>query len=252
MSDISRRKLITGGIAAAAAVAGLDVAARLASRFGFVPPDARSLFSAGTTLSYAAQRVFARRTPAREYARDQISKRPFANEVAPLPKKFGALQAGGFADWRLVVEGMVAHPRAFSLADLKAGPKSSQITMVACEEGWDYIAEWSGVPLAHVLDAVGTRSGARYVVYQSIQPDWYESIDMDDATHPQTILAYGMNGGELPVPFGGPLRLRVPRQLGYKSVKYVTKMTVTDDLKPFGLGLGGGDPDGGYAWYAGI
>jgi DMSO/TMAO reductase YedYZ molybdopterin-dependent catalytic subunit len=75
---------------------------------------------------------------------------------------------------------------------------------------------------------------------------------MDDATHPQTILAYGMNGGELPVPFGGPLRLRVPRQLGYKSVKYVTKMTVTDDLKPFGKGLGGGDPDSGYAWYAGI
>ena len=252
MSKMSRRKLITTGIAAAAGVAGLDVAAGLASRFGFVPPDAGNLFSAGASLSYATQRLLARRTPAREYSREQISKKPFANAVDPLPKEFAALQARGFADWRLVVEGMVARPRAFSMAELKDGPKSSQITMVACEEGWDYIAEWSGVPLAHVLDAVGTRPGARYVVYQSIQPDWYESIDMDDATHPQTILAYGMNGGELPVPFGGPLRLRVPRQLGYKSVKYVTKVTVTDDLKRFGKGLGGGDPDGGYAWYAGI
>jgi DMSO/TMAO reductase YedYZ molybdopterin-dependent catalytic subunit len=124
--------------------------------------------------------------------------------------------------------------------------------MVACEEGWDYIAEWTGIPLEKLLLDVGMLPAARYVVYQSIQPDWYESIDMDDATHPQTILAYGMNGADLPVPFGGPLRMRVPRQLGYKSVKYITRITLTDDLRKFGKGTGGVDSDNGYAWYAGI
>lgn len=94
----------------------------------------------------------------------------------------------------------------------------------------------------------------RYVVYRSIQPqpDWWESIDMADALHPQTLVAHGMDGGDLPVPFGGPLRLRVPRQLGYKSVKYITQLTVTDDLKKFGKGLGSASPEGGYEWYAGI
>jgi DMSO/TMAO reductase YedYZ molybdopterin-dependent catalytic subunit len=108
------------------------------------------------------------------------------------------------------------------------------------------------VPLSHLLDAVGTLPQARSVVYRSIQPDWWESIDMAAALHPQTLLALGMNGGDLPVPFGGPLRLRVPRQLGYKSVKYITRLTVTDTLKGFGKGLGSASPEGGYAWYAGI
>ena len=124
--------------------------------------------------------------------------------------------------------------------------------MIACEEGWSYIAEWSGVPLAHVLNLVGALPQARYVVYRSFQPGWWDSIDMADALHPQTLLAVGMNGGELPVPFGGPLRLRVPRQLGYKNVKYITRLTLTDNLKQFGKGLGSAAPEGGYAWYAGI
>ena len=130
----------------------------------------------------------------------------------------------------------------------------SQITMIACEEGWSYVAEWTGVPLSHVLDIAGVQPPARYVVYRSIQPPWWDSIDMADATHPQTILTVGMNGGELPVPFGGPARLRVPRQLGYKSIKYVTRLTLTDDLKQFGGGLGSGigGTEDGYAWYAGI
>jgi DMSO/TMAO reductase YedYZ molybdopterin-dependent catalytic subunit len=85
-----------------------------------------------------------------------------------------------------------------------------------------------------------------------MQEGWWESIDIDEAMHPQTLVTYGMNGGELPVGFGGPLRLRVPRQLGYKSVKYLTSLTVTDSLKPFGKGLGSSSPEGGYAWYAGI
>src|ERR1022692_154976 len=113
-------------------------------------------------------------------------------------------------------------------------------------------SEWKGVPLSHILDVVGTLPQARYVVYRSMQPGWWESIDMADALHPQTFVAHGMNGGELPVAFGGPLRLRVPRQLGYKSVKYITRLTVSDSLKGFGKGLGSASPEAGYAWYAGI
>ena len=166
--------------------------------------------------------------------------------------EFKRLTEGAFADWRLTVDGMVARPASFSLAELKSFPRRSQITHLACEEGWSYIAEWIGVPLSHILDVVGTLPQARYVVYRSIQPDWWESIDMADALHPQTLITHGMNGGELPVAFGGPLRLRVPRQLGYKNVKYITRLTVTDSLKQFGKGLGSASPEAGYAWYAGI
>jgi DMSO/TMAO reductase YedYZ molybdopterin-dependent catalytic subunit len=108
------------------------------------------------------------------------------------------------------------------------------------------------VPLSHVLDVVGILPQARYAVYFSIDPGWWESIDMEDALHPQTFLAYGMNGDELPVGNGGPLRMRLPRQLGYKSVKFITNLTVTDSLKGFGKGLGSASPEAGYAWYAGI
>ena len=140
---------------------------------------------------------------------------------------------------------MVAHPRALSIGELKSYPSSSQITHIACEEGWSFIAEWIGVPLAHVLKVVGTLPQARYVVYFSMQDRWWNSIDMADARHPQTFLTYGMNGAELPVDHGGPLRLRVPRQLGYKNVKYITHLTVTDSLKDFSR-------KSRYAWYAGI
>ena len=128
----------------------------------------------------------------------------------------------------------------------------NQITQVVCEEGWSYVAEWTGTPLVEVLNIAGLLPQARYVVYFSIEPDTWESIDMADALHPQTLVTYAMNDGDLPVPFGGPLRLRVPRQLGYKSVKYLTRVTVTDNLKRFGKGLGSASADAGYAWYAGI
>jgi DMSO/TMAO reductase YedYZ molybdopterin-dependent catalytic subunit len=147
---------------------------------------------------------------------------------------------------------MVARPAALSLSDLKSFPVRSQITEVACEEGWSYIAEWIGTPLVEVLNAVGLSPKARYVAYFSIDKDWWESVDMADALHPQTLLTWGMNDGDLPVSFGGPLRMRVPRQLGYKSLKYVTRLTVTDTMKHFGKGLGSAEPEGGYAWYAGI
>ena len=252
MTKISRRKLIATGLTAAVGASGLGVAAKLAERYGLIPPDSGVLFGAGETLTYAAQRILTRHSLAREFPRSRISKDPFANEVAPLGEGFQRLQEGGFADWRLAVDGMVAHPASFSLAELKTFPSRSHITMIGCEEGWTYIAEWTGVPLSHILDLTGALPQARYVVYRSIQPDWWESIDMADALHPQTLVTLGMNGGELPVAFGGPLRMRVTRQLGYKSLKYLTRLTVTDNLKKFGKGLGSAEPEAGYAWYAGI
>ena len=252
MTDLSRRKLIIGGLAATAGVAGLGVATRIAQKYGLVPPDHGGLYGVGETLTYASQRLLIRHSLAREFSRSQISKRPFPNEMPPLTDAFKRLQAAGFTDWRVTVDGMVDHPSSFSLAQLKSYPYRSQITQLACEEGWSYIAEWIGVPLSHVLDVVGVQPQARYVVYFSIDPDWWESIDMADAMHPQTFLAYGMNGSDLPVGNGGPLRLRLPRQLGYKSVKFITHLTVTDNLKRFGAGLGSAAPEGGYAWYAGI
>ena len=252
MSEISRRKLITTGVALAAGVSGVAAAASLARRSGLIPPDGRGFYGAGETMTYAAQRLIGGRAMAREFPRSEISANPFANEVDPLGDEFKRLQAAEFVDWTLTVDGMVVRPATLSLADVRSFPTSTQITMIGCEEGWTYIAEWTGVPLSHILDRVGALPQVRYVVYRSIQPDWWESIDMTDALHPQTLLAHRMNGNELPVPFGGPLRLRVPRQLGYKSVKYITRLTLTDNLKSFGKGTGGANSDAGYAWYAGI
>jgi DMSO/TMAO reductase YedYZ molybdopterin-dependent catalytic subunit len=252
MSNISRRKLITTGVAATAGAAGLTVAAGLARRYALIPPDCGGLYGPGETLTYAAQRLLTRHSLAREFSRSMISNTPFANETAPPNEAFKRHQAEGFKDWRLSVDGMVARPASFSLSDLRSLPVHSQITEVACEEGWSYIAEWIGTPLVEVLNIVGVLPQARYIVYFSIDRNWWESIDMADAVHPQTFLTLGMNDGDLPVPFGGPLRLRVPRQLGYKSVKYITRMTATDSLKGFGKGLGSASPEAGYAWYAGI
>jgi DMSO/TMAO reductase YedYZ molybdopterin-dependent catalytic subunit len=252
MNKLSRRKLITGGLATVAGASGLAVAAKLAARYGLIPPDGGGLYGAGETLTYAAQRLLTRHALAREFAPSQISKHPFANAVDPLGDEFQRLQQGSFAEWRLAVDGMVAHPASFSLAELKSFPSRTQITEIACEEGWSYIAQWKGVALSHLMDLVGTLPQVRYVVYRSFQTDWWESIDMADAMHRQTLVTYGMNGAELPVGFGGPLRLRVPRQLGYKSVKYITRLTMTDNLKPIGKGLGSAAVEAGYAWYAGI
>jgi DMSO/TMAO reductase YedYZ molybdopterin-dependent catalytic subunit len=252
MSDFSRRKLITTGLIATAGVVGLGAAARIAQRYGLLPPDHGGIYGLGETLTYASQRLLTKHSLAREFSRNQISKTPFANEIAPPNEAFKRFQAGGFADWRLSVDGMIARPATFSLDQLKSYPSRSQITQLACEEGWSYIAEWIGVPLSHVLELVGIQPQAKYVVYFSIEPDWWESIDMADALHPQTYLAYGLNGADLPVGNGGPLRLRLPRQLGYKSVKFITRLTVTDSLRGFGKGLGSAAPEGGYAWYAGI
>jgi DMSO/TMAO reductase YedYZ molybdopterin-dependent catalytic subunit len=252
MNKISRRKFVTVGLGAAAGASGLAAAVGLAHRYGLVPPDSGGIYGPGETLTYAAQRLLTTHSLAREFPRSMISKTPFANELAPFKDAFKSHQANGFADWRLSVDGMVARPASLSLSDLRNFPVRSQITEVVCEEGWSYIAEWIGTPLHEVLHACGILPQARYVVYFSIEPDWWESIDMADALHPQTLLTLGMNDGDLPEGFGGPLRLRVPRQLGYKSVKFITRITATDSLKGFGKGLGSASPEAGYAWYAGI
>jgi DMSO/TMAO reductase YedYZ molybdopterin-dependent catalytic subunit len=252
MKPISRRKLITTGVAATAGLAGLTAADRMAQRYGLIPPDHGGLYGPGETLTYAAQRLLTKHSLAREFPRSMISKAPFANPSAPPDDFFKRLQANSFADWRLQVDGLVAHPASLSLSDLKGLSMRSQITEVACEEGWSYIAEWIGTPLVDVLNAVGVSPHARYVAYYASEKNLWDSIDMGDALHPQTLLTWGMNDADLPVPFGGPLRIRVPRQLGYKSVKYLTRLTVTDSLKGFGKGLGSSSPDYGYSWYAGI
>ena len=252
MNPFSRRRLITSGLAAAAGVAGVAAADRLAQHYGLIPPDHGGCYGPGETLTYAAQRLLTSHSLAREFPRGMISKKPFANETAPPTDAFKHLQAGGFLDWRLAVDGLVAHPLSLSLADLRTLPTRSQITEVSCEEGWSYIAKWIGTPLSVVLQEAGVLPQARYIAYFSIERDWWESIDMTEALHPQTFLTLGMNDGDLPVPFGGPLRLRLPRQLGYKSVKYLVRLTATDSMKKFGKGLGSASPEAGYAWYAGI
>jgi len=252
MSPISRRALLSTGLAAA----GGSVVAAAMVRFGFLPPDAAGIYGPGETLTYGAQRLVGTRALAREFPREMISAQPFANPgagaVIGRDEKFLAHQVAGFTTWRVAVEGLIARPMSLSLSELRSLPVSRQITELSCEEGWSYIAEWIGTPLASVLDRAGMKPAAKYVVYLSHQADAWDSIDLDEARHPQTLLAWGMNGDNLPVSFGGPVRMRVPRQLGYKSTKYVNRLVVTDSLDRFGTGKGSADAEGGYSWYAGI
>ena len=169
MSKISRRKLIYGGVAAAAGVGGLAVADRMARRYGLIPPDGGGIYGPGETLTYACQRLLTVNRPAREFPRSMISEKPFANEISPPTDEFKQLEAGGFRDWRLVVDGTVAHPLALSLGDLKTLPVHSQITEVACEEGWSYVAEWIGTPLSGVLREAGVLPQTSYVVYHAFE-----------------------------------------------------------------------------------
>lgn len=251
-SYFSRRKLIKTGLIAAAGASGLGAAARLAQKYGLVPPDHGTLYGIGETLTYASHRLLTSHSLAREFSRSQISERPFPNEVAPFGEEYKRHLGAGFADWRLIVDGLVDQPASFSLAELRSYPAGRQITELVCEEGWSYISEWIGVPLSHILKLVGPHPQARYVVYTSMEPDSWDSIDMADATHPQTFVTYAMNDSDLPPGHGGPIRMRLPRQVGYKSLKFLTHLTVTDSMKKFGKGLGGVAPEFGYAWYAGI
>ena len=251
MSHLTRRSLVAGGVLAAGAAFGAALLAA-SRRYGLIPPDWGGIYGPGETLSYAAHRLLGRDALAREFPRGIISATPFANAMAPPTEAFQRHQAANFTTWRLEVTGHVQRPASLSLNDLRAMEVRSQITEVTCEEGWSYVAEWTGTPLATVLNAAGVRPTARYLVYYSSDPEWWESIDLDEARHPQTLLAWGMNGADLPVPFGGPLRMRVPRQLGYKSVKSINRLVMTDSLEGFGKGTGQSAANDGYAWYAGI
>jgi DMSO/TMAO reductase YedYZ molybdopterin-dependent catalytic subunit len=259
---LSRRKLITTGLAAAGAT-GLGVAARLAGRHGLIPPDNGGIYGVGETMTYAAQRLLTRHTFAREYTRSDISKIAPVKGEPPEDETYHRLLARGFTDWRLKIDGLVARPAFFSLAELKRLPVETHVFHQACEEGWSFIAEWTGVPLSYVLNLVGVLPRAKYVVFfgfdtnfdaadkQTIKGKW-NSIDMADAWHPQTLLAYGMNGGELPPGHGAPLRVRIPRQLGGKSTKYLSWITLTETVKGIGKGWGAGGVERGFSWYAGI
>lgn len=251
MNALTRRKLLTTGTAAVAGAAGLAAAAKIAENYGLIPPDHGVLYGAGETLTYACQRVLTGHRPMREFPRSMIST-PFVSPYGKLPAAFEASRAKNFSDWRLTVDGLVAHPLSLSIADLRALAVRSQITEIACEEGWSYIAEWTGTPLSAVLREAGIKPEARYVTYECIQHGLWDSLDLEEANHPGTLLAWGMNGGDLPVDYGAPLRIRVPRQIGYKSVKFLTRITAVDSLKHIGKGLGSSSPEGGYAWYAGI
>ena len=174
-------------------------------------------------------------------------------------RRIRSLVANGFANYRLAVTGLVGQPKQFSLAELRALPDRTQITRHDCVEGWSAIAKWKGVKLSALLDAVQPAPNAKYVMFFCADPMaqdgtdfYYESIDMDDAYHPQTILAYDMNDAPLPVPNGAPLRLRVERQLGYKHAKYVTAIALVDGFGNIAGGKGGYWEDNGYQWYAGI
>lgn len=225
------------------------------------PPTYGNILRMGDLLNYKAHRLLASGQPlAREYELSDISSSPAIGTTNPadpaknagfnaeLAELYDNLQHGGFSEWRLSVEGAVSQPRSFSLAELQRMPSRTQITRHTCEEGWSAIAQWTGVPLRSVLEAVGIREDARFVQFYPFE-NWVDSIDMFDALHPQTILAYGMNGRELPIGHGAPLRARVETQLGYKSMKFLRRIVVTtmfEDPGPLGL------IQNGWSWYAGI
>lgn len=251
-SSLSRRKLMAAGLTAAGGAAGLTVAARLAARYGLIPPDWGGVYGPGETLTYACQRILTSgHSLAREFNPSLISKVAQVSGDPPKRGPYQRLLATGFGDWRLSVDGLVARPASFSLADLKRYPARTQITEQTCEEGWSFIAEWTGMPLSEMMNTVGVLPQAKYAVFFPFDESW-DSLDMQDAWHAQTLLAYGMNGQDLPADHGAPLRLKVPRQLGYKSVKYLSRVTFTDTLKNIGKGLGSSSPEYGYSWYAGI
>lgn len=218
----------------------------------------RELLRTGEWLNYRVQRMIGADALAREYTEDEISPefRVNGNARANSPQWRRHL-AEGFANFALEVDGLVASPQSISLTELRSMPSRSQITRHDCVEGWSAIGKWTGVPLAAVLERVGLRDGARYIVFHCADDfdgvSYYESIDLVDAFHPQTILAYGMNDVALPVGHGAPLRLRVERQLGYKHAKFVMRVEAVADLADIGQGEGGYWEDAGfYDWYAGI
>jgi DMSO/TMAO reductase YedYZ molybdopterin-dependent catalytic subunit len=253
---ISRRSLIaTGSAAAAAMLSGCDQSS-IATSLPWIGDF-------GQFMSLHAQRLLLRGQPlVREYSEADISPEfPFNGTERPNGIAYFRHMVSNFESFRLTVDGMVNKPLSLALDEIKAMPSRTQITMHNCDEGWSAIGQWTGVPLAHLLQTAELMPQARYIVFHCMDemvrtPDntgfYYESIDLFDAMHPQTILAYGMNGKALPVGHGAPLRLRVERHVGYKHAKYVNRIEAVDRLTHIARGKGGFWEDRGYQWYAGL
>ena len=260
-APIDRRTFLRRGLIGASGIALggcqiLDSATRQGSTL-------RNVFESASGLTHRAQSLLVGdETLAREYTRAEIRQGQHPNgSVWPSGEDYMAMARNGFADFELTVTGRVEAPLTLSRDSLLAMTARTQITRHDCVEGWSCIAEWTGVPLGHLLDRARPQPNARYVVfhcYDAIERSlsgpiyYYESIDMPEAYHPQTILAYGMNGAALPIANGAPLRLRVERQLGYKMAKYVHSIELVESFSHIGWGRGSYWADRGYEWYAGI
>jgi len=252
---LSRRSLI-GRLLAAAGLALLSGCERLSGTEWF--PRVLALAEKAT---YGAHRLIVPSGAlAQEFTAADLSPFFRSNGTAlPDNPAYLALAAGGFADYRLEVHGLVERSLSLSLADLRALPGRTQITRHDCVEGWSAIGMWKGARVSALLEAARLRPEARHVVFHCADPMesdrrslYYESVDLEDAFHPQTILAYDLNGRPLPVANGAPVRLRVERQLGYKMAKYVMRVEIVDSLADIRGGRGGYWEDRGYEWYAGI
>ncbi len=253
---IDRRKLLLGS--AALALSGCKVFDSATDRDSAL----HALFASHEGLTKPVQRALIGDRLAPEYTEADIRQGMRPNgSTDPAGAAYRQLVDGGFRDYRLTVTGLVDRPQSLSLADLTALPSRTQITRHDCVEGWSCIAKWQGVPLGTVLTLAQPKLTARFAVFHCFdaierslagEVFYYESIDLIDAFHPQTILAHAMNGAPLPVANGAPLRLRVERQLGYKMAKYVHTIELTDSLSSLGFGRGSYWADRGYEWYAGI
>jgi DMSO/TMAO reductase YedYZ molybdopterin-dependent catalytic subunit len=253
---MNRRHFLAGGAAAlgTSLLSGCNAA-----------PSARQLrdvFESAERLTMWVQRaLLSNGALAREFTEADLSPTFRANGTTfPETREYEALVASRFADWRLGVGGLVERPLMLSLADLQQLTARTQITRHDCVEGWSCIGKWKGPQLGTILDLAGLRPEARYIVFHCadslrsgiVLSPYYESIDLIDAYHPQTILAYEMNDQPLPVAHGAPLRLRLERQLGYKMAKYIMRIEAVESLAGIWGGKGGFWEDAGYEWYAGI
>ena len=220
-------------------------------------PRVRQILVGAEGLHQRSQRIIASGL-AREYRRDQMSPTFRTNgNIRPASASYLAHAATNFADWRLVIDGLVARPLTLSLRDLGAFPQRAQITRHDCVEGWSAIGKWQGPLLSDLLKAAGLSDRAKYIVFHCADSfdsrPYYESIDLYDAFHPQTIMALLMNDRRLPMGHGAPLRLRVERQLGYKHAKFVMRIEARERIDNLYQGKGGFWEDAaGYQWYAGI